>query len=414
MKLIAAAAVMGVVHLSANDPATVVTIAMSDVWRSPFDAPTAAISADGRFVAFSSYASLAPADADIYRDIYVFDRMDGRVTLESVPPLGRASSVDSARPSISGSGRYLVYEMEGEIALRDRHEATTTIVGQGRDPVISADGLLVAFASSAIDIVPGVDANGTGSDVYLVGVGSGVARRVSIDTDGVQSPFGSSISPSVSADARYVAFASTAQLDAGAAARLGDSARRLVSRIYLHDARLGTTRQVDTRRSGRLPDADSWGPAMSANGRHVAFVSAATDLVAGDDNRGSDIFLVDLQLDSVELRQPQRFGSIWKWGEPRAGHFGRRSHSCVPIAGVRSRVFPLHQGVRGYQPALGRLSLRYAYTDNDAGEHRCSRRVDGAQHRSSARLIRQFRGVLVTASRRRDRQGERLRFIRKK
>jgi TolB protein len=50
-----------------------------------------------------------------------------------------------------------------------------------------------------------------------------------------------------------------------------------------------------------LPPADSWGPVISANGRYVAFVSYAADLVSGDGNRSPDVFLADAHLDSIEL-----------------------------------------------------------------------------------------------------------------
>lgn len=301
MRLIAGAVVVGALHLSAGESATVITIAQSDAWQSPLDAPSAAISADGRFVAFASYTPLAPADTDDHRDIYVFDRADGRVTLESVAPAGRESAMDSAHPGISGDGRYLVFEMDGEIAWRDRHEATTTLLGEGHDPAISGDGRIVAFASPATDVVPGTDANGTGDDVYLVEAGTGLARRISVDSQGVQPSVGSSVGASVSADGRYVAFASTAPLDGAPAGVSNTAGQRMVWVVYVHDTQLRTTTPVGVGRSGRLPETASWGPALSADGRHVAFVSAATDLVSGDRNRSSDVFLADLQLGSIEL-----------------------------------------------------------------------------------------------------------------
>ncbi|MSO29623.1 MAG: hypothetical protein EXQ48_01585 [Acidobacteria bacterium] len=231
MRFIAAAVVAGVVQVVAGQSATIVTITQRDAWQSPMDAPSAAISADGR------------------------------VTLDSVAPAGRESDIAGANPGISEDGRYLVFQSDDAIAFRDHAEATTTLLGAGSDPAISGDGRTVAFASSATDVVPGTDANGSGDDVYLVDVGTGVTRRVSVDGGGNQSPTGASVGPSVSADGRYVAFASTAPFHGGSPPRVSDAARApATSIIYVYDARLGTTKPVGPARAGKLPEADSWGP----------------------------------------------------------------------------------------------------------------------------------------------------------
>src|SRR5687767_13592871 len=85
------------------------TLVQQDPWLDPLDAATSSISADGRYVAFTSYARLAPADTNSRRDIYVLDRDDGRVTLESVTPPGTVAKADSEHPRLSGDGRFLVY-----------------------------------------------------------------------------------------------------------------------------------------------------------------------------------------------------------------------------------------------------------------------------------------------------------------
>jgi Tol biopolymer transport system component len=298
-RVVAGVVIIGLVHISVGLSATVTTILQGDAWQSPVDGPTADISEDGRFVVFSSYTPLVAADGDTHRDVYVFDRAGGRVTLESVAPPGRRSSVDSAHPGISGDGRYVVFEMEGEIAFRDRQGATTTVLGAGHDPVISADGRFVAFASFATDIAPGGDANGGRSDVYLIDVITGIARRVSVDRHGVQHSIGSSITPSVSADGRYVAFASTAPLHGAPRSATGD--RPLISGIYVHDVRLGATRLIGVSRADRLENADSWRPVISSDGRYVAFVSASAGLAAGDLNRSADVFVADVHIGSTEL-----------------------------------------------------------------------------------------------------------------
>ena len=278
----------------------------------------AGLNADGRWVAFDSYARLAPADTNNHRDIYVLDRTTGRVTLESLTPEGQVLSGDSAYPRLSGDGRYLVFEtalsvgdgtvMGTEIVLRDRVQNTARRVSRGtsegsvqessRAPAISEDGRVVAFASGATDLVAGRDENGTKEDVYLFEVTTGLVRRISVDSQGVQRPDGASFAPSVSADGRYVAFTSTATLDGGEAR---SSSGRPVASVYVRDLQLGVTERVSVCPDGMLPDGGSSDPAISRDGRYVAFASEATNLVPGDRNRSADVFLRDLRTHSSVL-----------------------------------------------------------------------------------------------------------------
>jgi Tol biopolymer transport system component len=306
MRTIAGVAAFGAaLHLSVAEPSSVQTVAQSDARRSYLEAPAAAVSADGRFIAFVSYARLAPADTNDERDIYVLDRADSSVTLESLTGDNRTSFASSLHPALSGDGRFLVYETGGEIALRDRHEGTTTILGPGMTPAISRDGRAVVFASPASTLVADSDANGAGYDVYLVEVESRAIRRISLSSSGIQPAIGSSMAPSVSADGRYVAFASSAPLESSQRSEgpaVGDRSRqRAISQIYVRDTLLNVTRRVSVCARGELPDADSWGPVISADGRSVAFVSAATNFSTGDRNRSSDVFLADLKTGAIEL-----------------------------------------------------------------------------------------------------------------
>jgi Tol biopolymer transport system component len=248
----------------------------------------------------------------------VLDRTTGRVTLESLTPEGQVLPGDSAYPRLSGDGRYLVFEtalsvgdgtvMGTEIVLRDRVQNTTRRVSRGtsegrvpessRGPAISEDGRVVAFASGATDLVAGRDENGTKEDDYLFEVTTGLVRRISVDSQGVQRPDGASFAPSVSADGRYVAFTSTATLDGGEAR---SSSGRPVASVYVRDLRLGVTERVSVCPDGMLPDGGSSDPAISRDGRYVAFASEATNLVPGDRNRSADVFLRDLRTHSSVL-----------------------------------------------------------------------------------------------------------------
>jgi Tol biopolymer transport system component len=299
-------------------PAPVHTLRQDDPTSKPLDAPSASISADGRFVAFASYARLAPADTNACRDIYVLDRLDGRVTLESLTPAGQVSDGDSAHPRLDADGRLLVFETmfgdppQMEVILRDRIAGTTRVIsrpvrgdradGGSYRPEISRDGRVVVFESTATSLVTVADANGGGEDVYLVELASGATSRLSVNDKGVQSASGISKHASVSDDGNLVAFASNAGLDRATAGTRGQGgAARKPFDVYVRDRRRNMTQRVSVRPRGRVADGGSWAPAISGNGRYVAFVSEATNMIDGDRNRSTDVFLSDLQTASIEL-----------------------------------------------------------------------------------------------------------------
>ena len=160
-----------------------VTLPQADSWRFSTSPATASVSADGRYVALSSYARLVPADTDAQADIYVLDRISGAVTLESVAVDDRPLIGDSSHPRLSGDGRYLVFDtvvvtvdgrLDTDIVVRDRVRNTATYVSHdrppgraaSRHPAISEDGHVVVFASAGTTLVDGSDENGPSEDVY--------------------------------------------------------------------------------------------------------------------------------------------------------------------------------------------------------------------------------------------------------
>jgi Tol biopolymer transport system component len=212
------------------------------------------ISADGRYVAFSSVASdLVPGDGKGAVDIFVRDLQVGATTRVSVDSTGGDPNGASFVPSISADGRY------------------------------------VYFDSLASDLVPG-DGNGT-DDVYVRDLQTGTTTRVSIDTAGGDSD-GASFVPSINGSGRYVAFHSVASdLVVGDANAAGD--------VFVRDLQMGTTTRVSVDTGGLDPNADSGFSSINGSGRYVAFHSDASDLVPGDGNLGRDIFVRDLQLQST-------------------------------------------------------------------------------------------------------------------
>jgi hypothetical protein len=257
---------------------TILTVEQRDGLRATLDYPTSAVSADGRFVAFITYSQLAPADVDNSSDLYVLDRVRQHVTLESAssPPRGRfgeastghALGMDSRHPGISGDGRFVVYERNDVILVRDRRDGVSTIVGTGNEPFITEDGRVVVFSAGRLDRVSAIDVNGLRNDIYSVDLRSGEARRVSVDLRGLNPSSTSSSSPSASADGRYVAFASRPPFD---------SSVTRTSQVFVRDNALNLTTLVGA----------GWGPSISGDGRYVAFV--------GISNRMAHIFLADLQ-----------------------------------------------------------------------------------------------------------------------
>jgi len=111
-------------------------------------------------------------------------------------------------------------------------------------------------------------------------------KQVSVTRHGGD-PTRSSSDPSITPDGRYVAFSSLAS-DLVAEDRNGDPD------VFVRDLVLGTTTLVSVALGGGAADGISWVPSISADGRYVAFQSAATNLVPGDRNHTADIFVRDL------------------------------------------------------------------------------------------------------------------------
>jgi len=159
------------------------------------------------------------------------------------------------------------------------------IGGDSFGPAITPDGRYVAFYSSAENLVSG-DTNGV-ADVFVRDRLTGVTERVSVGASGVQAQGGGSYSPSISANGRYVAFASRAT-------NLVTADTNGLMDIFVRDREGGFTTRVNLGPGGaEATGGDSEHPAISPEGRFVAFASAASNLVDGDTNGRIDIFVRD-------------------------------------------------------------------------------------------------------------------------
>jgi len=152
-------------------------------------------------------------------------------------------------------------------------------------PAPSLDGRYVAFQSAASNLVA-ADANAV-RDVFVRDRLALSTERVSVSTGGVEGN-AESTAPSISADGRYVAFQSNANNLVS-----GDGNAR--TDIFVRDRQSGTTERVSVDSAGVEGNSDSTKPSLSADGRYVAFVSYASNLVSGDTNGWGDIFVRDRQ-----------------------------------------------------------------------------------------------------------------------
>ena len=266
-----------------------------------------AISEDGRFVAFHSSAdNLVPGDTNNFLDVFVRDRQTNQTTRISLSSSGTQGNERSVAPSISGDGRYVVFSSDAsnlvsddtnnvtDVFLHDRQTGQTTRIslsssgtegnGSSDSPSISGEGRFVTFISTATNLVSG-DANGR-LDIFVHDLITGNTSLISASSAGTQAN-GDSYSPSISRGGRYVAFESSAT-------NLDDRDTTDEYDIYLHDMQTGATSLVSVTSTGEKGNNVSSGPEISANGLFVAYMSCATNLVSVDANGLCDIFVHDL------------------------------------------------------------------------------------------------------------------------
>jgi len=202
------------------------------------------ISADGRFVAFESNASnLVAGDNNSVLDIFVFDRQTRGIERVSVSSAGAEGNGDSKFPSISADGRF------------------------------------VAFYSRASSLAPGSNA--------LVFVFDRQTRAIEVVEGGSDDP------PSISADGQFVAFSSSASnLVPGDTNNSHD--------VFVLDRQTRAVERVSVSTTRIEGNSLSNRPSISADGQFVSFYSNASNLVSGDTNDKSDVFVFDRQTRAVE------------------------------------------------------------------------------------------------------------------
>jgi Tol biopolymer transport system component len=283
------------------------------------------ISANGRYVVFQSDApNLVPGDTNRVADVFLHDRASGVTKRVSIGAHGQANGA-SGFAAISANGRYVAFQSAAsnlvardtnrivDVFVRDlatgkmsrvsvsSHGAQAACKGgcESTEPELSADGRYVAFESSATNLVRG-DTNKL-ADVFVRDRRTGRTERVSVTSKGKQAGAdrtnNGSNAPSISGDGRYVAFHSAdSNLVPGDTNRTFD--------IFVHDRKTGRTTRISVSSAGRQANGESVGaPSFSVDGRYVAFSSLASNLVPGDDKANDimDVFVRDLRAGTTTI-----------------------------------------------------------------------------------------------------------------
>jgi Tol biopolymer transport system component len=279
------------------------------------------MSFDGRFVAFSSYASnLISGDDNGLEDVFIVNRNTSSVSRVSVHGTSVDGNGSSTAPSISYSGSFVAFHSNAsnlvledtndhtDVFVRNIQDFSTTLVsvnnaGEQGDDVsyfasISGDARFFAFTSYATNLVEG-DTNGF-ADVFVRDIFAGVTACASAGGDGA------SYDAAISGDGRYVAFTSHAEnfvLSSGLPAPNGKAV--LVddngfADVYVYDQLTGEFDLVSVSSDGSLGNGWSHAPVFSRQGRFVAFMSTASNLADGDTNGARDVFVHDRETGVTE------------------------------------------------------------------------------------------------------------------
>ena len=280
---------------SATTAGTVRVSVSSDQKEGDRPSWTAGISANGRYVAFTSQATnLVPGDTNERQDAFVVDRRTGRTQRVSVSSVGAQAKPTenpdggSAALGISGDGRYVLFRSDAaNLVPGDRNGKSDAFVRDRatdktrRIPLAGVGGVPagVLSANGRYAVVQAAD------NLYRYDLRRSRLLRLTAGANGW------SDSPSVSADGRYVAFTSIAS-------NLVRSDTNKLPDVFIRDVLTGKTTRVSVTSAGRQGTGKRYSngsnaPAISSDGRYVAFHSDLTNLVRGDTNGVFDIFVHD-------------------------------------------------------------------------------------------------------------------------
>src|SRR5262245_9453777 len=249
----------------------------------------ATFSADGRFVIYRSSApNLVETDKNLHEDIFIFDRTTN--TNSRIANVRQCTGPDTLPTygitgvAISGNGRFVAWgvdefcTLEGDftttsLVLFDRDAKTRTKIAGEFDERFGS----IQFSADSKSLVFEAKASGS-PEIWVYDIPSKQSTQV-----GKGASFGSS--PSISADGSIIAFASDA---------IGINDTNDVADIFVYRRATGQTELVSKSTAGAIGNAPSGESYVSGDGRYVAYSSDASNLVAGDTNQATDIFMFEL------------------------------------------------------------------------------------------------------------------------
>jgi Tol biopolymer transport system component len=289
---------------------------------SSFDA---GISADGRFVVFTSAASnLVSRDSNGAWDVFVHDMVTGTTRRVSVSATGSQDNGASSSPAISADGRFVAFQSDASnLVPGDRNGASdvfrknivtgavrrVSVTNSGGEadagsyqPAITASGRIVGFLSYADNLVPGYAGSSFG-EVYVRDRHTATTSIVSVSTSGAEAVDDYVERPEISGHGRFVVFTARAE-------NLVSPDTNFTWDVFIRDRQSGTTSLVDTSSTGAQANYGAVLGKISAGGRYVTFISTATNLVPGTQNRIQQVYLHDMMTGVTTLV------SVSSTGEP--------------------------------------------------------------------------------------------------
>lgn len=348
---------------TANLSAQSLTIASANSAGAPGNGHSTAcqVSASGRFVAFESGATnLVAGDTNDFRDVFVRDRWTSQTTRVSVSSTGTQANGPCRLGGLSADGRFVAFSTvantivpgdtngQEDVFVHDRQTGSTARVSvssagaesngwsnfAGRVD-LSADGRYVAFDSNASNLVAG-DTNSL-PDVFVRDTWTGTTTRESVTSLGVEGD-SASVNPAITPDGRYVVFESSAF-------NLDPNIWPIQTQIYRRDRLLGITISVceSALNPGYSGNGGAWSADVSADGNRIAFLSVADNLVAGDGNFVADVFVRDVSSGSLTPVSVTPAGSV--------GNFATLAHLSISNDGrfvlFDSKATDLAPGIGG-------------------------------------------------------------------
>jgi Tol biopolymer transport system component len=279
-----------------------------------------------RYLVWHSLSSnLVAGDTNGVEDIFWRDLWAGPIVRASLGSAGQESNGDSHGATLSADGRLVAFQSfasnlvagdtngVADIFLRDLVAQTTVCISTGvggvpadgpsRYPMVSRDGTAVVFESQATNLVPG-DTNGR-KDVFVRDLASGQTRRIDVGPAGAEAD-GDSGAPSFSPDGTHVVFVSYAT-------NLVPNDTNGVLDVFVCDLATGALARASEDATGTGGDADASDAYLSGDGRLAVFRSRAGNLVAGDTNTVADVFLKDLQTGSIARVSTTSYGGQVRW-----------------------------------------------------------------------------------------------------